>query len=420
VIGPTAARRRAAAPARRPAAVAVHVLAALIAAVIVCAAVSARAEDGPPSVVAVLGFHGSRLADEIKRELESSRFEVLSAELGARRWQDAAREVDAGRLTRGVAIDAEDRTLTVYTRVAGQAGVTVRLVLSVNPGDRMARRHACVSAVELLHALSENEGEPALDPPGLRNGTSVRGAAPASPGSRPSTTPGEKARPGDTASAGGAAATGGALPRPSVARATNAGPIPSAVPDGPGSSGSSAALDLNLAPRESGWQLGAGATFGVETNGGGPTSHLQFIGRIQATPHLALCARALWPLLATEGRNGGDDFRAWSFGVGVSPQYTFSPRRRLRPYVGLGPGARLGITETSLMGALQSQVVFTFSVTLGIEAGVRYALSPLVQVFFELASARAWLLPPHEATDSGRAAANGESARATVGVLFES
>jgi outer membrane protein W len=158
----------------------------------------------------------------------------------------------------------------------------------------------------------------------------------------------------------------------------------------------------------------------VETNGGGPTSHLQFIGRIPATPHLALCARALWPLLATEGRNGGDEFRAWSFGVGVSPQYTFSPRRRLRPYVGLGPGARLGITETSLMGALQSQVVFTFSVTLGIEAGVRYALSPLVQVFFELAAARAWLIPPRDATDSGRAAANGESARATVGVLFES
>src|SRR5204863_9052601 len=112
--------------------------------------------------------------------------------------------------------------------------------------------------------------------------------------------------------------------------------------------------------------------------------------------------------------------RAWSFGIGFSPQYTFAPRRRLRPYVGLGPGARLGIAELTSTGMVQSHVVFTFSITLGIEVGVRYALSPLVQVFFEVAAARAWLIPPNDAADSGRAAANGESARATVGVLFES
>jgi opacity protein-like surface antigen len=200
----------------------------------------------------------------------------------------------------------------------------------------------------------------------------------------------------------------------------DAGSLTTPSPSGPASAGTSGTLDLAIAPHDSGWQIGAGATFGVETNGAGPTSHLQFIGRIQATPHLALCARTLWPLLATEGRSNGNDVRAWSFGVGFSPQYTFAPRRRLRPYVGVGPGVRLGIAETSSMGALQSQVGFTFSVTLGIEAGVRYALSPLVQVFFEVAAARAWLIPPHEPTDSSRAAANGESARATVGVLFES
>lgn len=392
----------------------------MIAAATMFAAAFAHAEDGPASVVAVLGYHGSRLADEIKRELESSRFEVLSAEVGARRWQDAAREVDGGRLTRGVAIDADDRALTVYTRLAGQAVVTVRLVLSVNPADRMARRHACLSAVELLHALSENESEMPTDPQGLRNGRPVPGAGPASRRDGSTDTRAPEARAGDPAGAAMAAGpSGGALQPPSTTAPT-AGSLPTPSPDGPGSAGPSAELDLGMSSRDSGLQLGVGATFGVETNGGGPTSHLQFIGRIQATPHLALCARALWPLLATEGRNNGDDFRAWSFGVGFGPQYTFAPRRRLRPYVGLGPGARLGIAETSSMGALQAQVVFTFSITLGIEAGVRYALSPLVQVFFELAAARAWLVPPHEATDSGRAAANGESARATVGVLFES
>jgi hypothetical protein len=382
----------------------------------------ARAADGPPTVVAVLGFHGSRLADEIKRELESSRFEVLSAEIGARRWQDAAREVDGGRLTRGVAVDEDDRTLTVYTRGVGHTGVDVRLVLSVNPADRMARRHACLSAVELLHALSESEADTPLLGEGLRDGMRGPGARAARRSGAPTDVRGSQATPGDTTGPGPggptARATGGA-PQPASVSATASG-TGSTPPSGASpSTAPLSAVDLGMGTRDSGWQLGAGATFGVETNGGGPTSHLQFMGRLQATPHLALSARVLWPLLATQGRSNDADVRAWSFGVGFSPQYTFAPRRRLRPYLGLGPGARLGITETASMGPSQSQF-FTFSVTLGIEAGVRYALSPLVQVFFELAAARAWLIPPHEASDPAHAAANGESARATVGVLFES
>ncbi|HEY8926491.1 MAG TPA: hypothetical protein VIU64_19045, partial [Polyangia bacterium] len=179
-------------------------------------------------------------------------------------------------------------------------------------------------------------------------------------------------------------------------------------------------LDLAAGAADMGWQLGAATTFGVETRGGGPTSHLQFVGRIPATPHLALGARVLWPLLAISSRNSDGDVRAWSFGAAVTLEYTLAPRRRLKPYVGLAAGARLGIIEVTPTSAGQGSQFFPVSGTLGIEAGVRYSLAPLVQVFFELSAARAWLIVPRRSDDLARDAADGEFARASVGVLFTS
>ena len=128
----------------------------------------------------------------------------------------------------------------------------------------------------------------------------------------------------------------------------------------------------------------------------------------------------LWPLLATTSRNNSNDVRAWSFGAAATFDYTFAPRRRLQPYVGLGVGARLGIIEVMSTTASQSNQSFPVSGTLGIETGVRYSLAPLVQVFFELSAARAWLIVPRRGDDLARGAADGESARASVGVLFTS
>src|SRR5207253_10131449 len=54
----------------RAAAITAALLAAILAALV--SPRSARAGDGAATVVAVLGYHGSRLADEVKRELESS------------------------------------------------------------------------------------------------------------------------------------------------------------------------------------------------------------------------------------------------------------------------------------------------------------------------------------------------------------
>lgn len=372
----------------------------------------ARAEGGGAAVVAVLGYHGSRLADEVKRELESSMFEVLSAEVGARRWQDVARTVDGGRLMRGVAVDENDRALTVYTRSPGRDTVEVRLVLSVDPADRMARRHACLSTVELLHALSGSETDlgPSVADIGASHaeGTGTRNEPRAGSASGP-------ARAGTAP--GPATATGEARPVTTPAASTS----------GTASRGSSAPGVTSPAPPEPppippelAWQLGAAATFGVETNGGGPTSHLQLLGRIPATPHLALGARVLWPLLATQSRSGDSEVRAWSFGAAASLQYTLAPRRRLQPFFGLGVGVRLGITEITSTAQIQNNQVFPISGTLGFEAGVRYSLTQLVQVFFELNAARAWLVLPRHIDEVGRAAADGESARASVGVLFTS
>jgi opacity protein-like surface antigen len=327
--------------------------------------------EGPATVVAVLAPHESRLADEIKRELESSKFEVLSAEVGARRWQDAAREVDGGRLVRGVVVEQNDQTITVYTRQPAAGTVETRLVLSVDPADRMARRHAALSVVEFLHVLGQSVG-------------SVQSEAD------------ETTRARRPAKAAGAEPSRAPLPM----GAEGGGPAP---------------------PSRPGWQIGAGTSFDVETNSGGPTSHLQFLGIIPFSVHVAFCARALWPLLAAQTRFNGSDVRSWTFGVAGSLQYTFRTDRRLRPFLGIGVGTRLGLTETtSSMSTSQSGQTLTTSATLGVEGGVRYSLGPFLQVFLELGAARAFLIPPVDMVNYERAAADGESAHAAVGVMFES
>ena len=347
---------------------------------------AARA-DGPISkVVAVLAPHESRLADEIRRELESSKFEVLSADLGGRPWQDVARVVDGGRLLRGVAVEPSDRTLTVYTRQVGAREVDVRLVLSVDPADRMARRHACLSVVEFLHALSESD------------------LAATAEGSRPAT-PRVSARAGAPAPVPGSSGPATSPPAATV-QATSAAPPPGTV---------------TPLPRASGWQLGVGTTFDLETGAGEPTSHLQFLGRFPLGQHLSLCGRVLWPLLAAQYRTRDSDIRSWTFGTSASLQYALAPGHRLRPYFGLALGARLGLSENTPLSAPQSGQSLSVSGTFGIEVGVRYSIRPLLEVFFQLEAARSWLIPPPDAGDHlSDDAANGEAARAAIGITFES
>lgn len=344
---------------------------------------AARADGPSAEVVAVLAPHDSRLADEIRRELESSKFEVLSADLSGRRWQDVARLVDGGRLLRGVVVEPSDRTLTVYTRPPGGSTVDVRLALSVDPADRMARRHACLSVVEFLHALSESD--------------------PGGPSEAGQTGPAPRARP--------------------VAPARPAAPV---GPSATGAAGVSAPAGASPAitvlaplPRNGSWQLGVATTFDLETGSGAPTSHLQFLARFPLGRHVYLAGRILWPLLAAQYRTADNDVRSWTFGTGFSLQYAFAPGARLRPYLGLGVGARFALSETTPMAASQSDQALNVSGTFGIELGVRYAVRPLMEVFFQIEAARNWRIPPPTdlTTDNG---ANGEVARASIGITFDS
>jgi len=343
----------------------------------------ARADGPSAEVVAVLAPHDSRLADEIRRELESSKFEVLSADLGGRRWQDVARLVDGGRLLRGVVVEPSDRTLTVYTRPPGGNTVDVRLALSVDPADRMARRHACLSVVEFLHALSESDA-------GASSDASQTAPPTATAPSRPVAAP-----PG----ASGPTKGPGAPPAPT-----------------------SASTPINLSPpplRAGSWQLGVATTFDLETGAGEPTSHLQFLARFPVGRHVFLAGRILWPLLAAQYRTSDNDLRSWTFGTGVSLQYAFAAGARWRPYLGLGIGARFALAEATPIAASQSDQSLNVSGTFGIELGLRYAVRPLMEVFVQIEAARNWLIPPPSdmTTDNG---ANGEAARASIGITFNS
>ena len=100
-------------------------------------------------------------------------------------------------------------------------------------------------------------------------------------------------------------------------------------------------------------QLGVGTTFDLETGAGEPTSHLQFLARFPLSPHVFLCGRVLWPLLAAQYRTGDSDIRSWTFGTGASLQYAFVPGHRLRPYFGLAIGARFGLAEHAPVGAAE-------------------------------------------------------------------
>ena len=363
--------------------------------VLALAAAEARADGPSAEVVAVLAPHDSRLAEEIRRELESSKFEVLSADLGGRRWQDAARLVDGGRLLRGVAVEPNDRTLTVYTRPSGGKTVDVRLVLSVDPADRMARRHACLSVVEFLHALSESD-------PGASSGE----VAPTSPGATTATT---------------AVAAANGKPAKPEAAGPSAGTTSASPPvNAPALAGTSlAAPPATL--RTGGWQLGVATTFDLETGAGEPTSHLQFLARFPLGRHVFLAGRILWPLLAAQHRTADNDVRSWTFGTGVSLQYAFAPGARVRPYLGLGIGARFALAETTPLAAAQSDQSLNTSGTFGIELGVRYAVRPLMEVFLQVEAARNWLIPPPDAGDTTTEnGANGEVARASIGITFES
>ena len=125
-------------------------------------------------------------------------------------------------------------------------------------------------------------------------------------------------------------------------------------------------------------------------------------------------------MLGGQFRTEGSDVRVWNFGGAVSLQYLFETGgTRLQPFVGAAVGTRVALTESTPANALQSRETFTPSLNLGADAGVRYYLSPLVQLFFEAGVLHGWLVPGINRTDYEENAANADSLHTSFGVLFE-
>jgi hypothetical protein len=416
-----------------------------------------------PSTVDLLAPRGSRLAEDLRREMGASGFAVVIVESKASDWRADVRRLPGNERIHGVVVRADDRLMTVFTRWASADAIDAQLEEPVEPGDRMARRRACLSVVEYLRVLSENDPPAPLDPITPPAGGPPRAGGPAptqAPATRspdsppvpsvlpsPAVAPPPPPAPSETpafspiapASAPGgppglpvpAQAVASAPPTgkgPPLATATGANraatPFGGAVAVGekphdphPGDSRDSPDAPE---PGERAWEVGVGSTLELDAAPGGPTGDLQFLWYLPLEWRLALCVRALWPVLGGQFRTGGNDVRVWTFGGAASLQYLFNiGPGRLRPFVGTSLGSRVALTETTPTTALQSRESFTPSLTLGGDAGVRYTLSPLVQLFVEVGVVRGWLVPGMHRAAYEEGAANSNSIHASFGVMFE-
>lgn len=342
-----------------------------IGACLVTAAVAPPAARAAPTTIAVIAKPGSRLADDLKREIEASRFVVVSIDARARDWRDdVAARLPAGIL-HGVVVSADEQGMTVFSRPTTAGAVEAPFQQKVEADDRLARRRACLSVVEYLRVLAET------DLP-----------APIDPGPLPPT----------------ARAPPASMPRALAQTAAEEAPGPAGEPP---------------YARPSAWEIGAGTSLELESAPGGPMGHLQFLWFVPLEPPFAICIRTLWPLLGARFRTDGNDVRTWALGASASIQYLLgAPRARLQPFAGVELGARLALTETTSMDALQSEETVTPSLELGVEAGLRYLLGPGLRIFVALEGVRDWLVPGLDRSGYEEEAANGESVRASAGALF--
>jgi len=433
-----------------------------------------------PVTVIVLAPRSSRLADDLVRELKASGFVVIVAVMSNADWHADVGGFPATHPSHGVTVQGGDRLMTVFTRRAPTSPIEERFGLAVDPEDRMARRRACLSVVEYLRALSESDSASGLDsevrskviaqsasaptpttpirptptsssPPIGRTSASGVPVALASPSAAPVAGDGTAAASAGSESGSGpetprAMSSSGRRPsapgeRPWFPPGQTSSPAPSARSSPPSTAvsgsavtdsadpveaqeaaqeASEAASQDGLASKHHLWQLGVGSTLNLEAAPGGPTGHLQFLWYLPLEWRLALCLRALWPVLGGQFRTEGSDVRVWNFGGAVSLQYLFETGgTRLQPFVGAALGARVALTESTPANALQSRETFTPSLNLGADAGVRYSLSTLVQLFFEAGVLHGWLVPGINRTDYEEKAANSDSLHTSFGVLFE-
>ncbi len=395
---------------------------------------------GAPAIVGVVAPRESRLADDLRRELEASRFVVVSVEATTGDWRSDARRLPGTQVLHGVVVRGDDQLMTVFTRPVpaappavasnGQSAFVQKFEQKVESGDRLARRRACMGVVEYLRVLIEHDAPASIDltltsPAAGRMSPSPSPSPPPSPS--PSPSPSQSSSPAAASVQAISASPAQKEPVPSGKPATSPAPpshvTASATPPATVPVETTIANSTQESPASGAarfWELGLGTTLGLNTAPGGPTAHLQFLWYLPLDWRLAVCIRGFWPVVGGQFRAGGNEVRTWAFGGAASMQYLFElGPTRLQPFIGASLGTRVALTETSPLEGLQSRKTFTPSVYLGADAGARYVLSPRVKLFFEVGLAHGWLIPGIRRLDYEGKAAAADSFHATFGILFE-
>jgi hypothetical protein len=322
---------------------------------------AAPAED-PGSVVAVVAEPGSRLADDIARELATSSFTVVKQTRRGGELDPAPPRPDGRTPSLAVVVAPDDLHVLVFARAPG--GLVQRYDLPVAAGDRVARRRACLLVVEHLRSLTAAADlrEPVLSEPGPPPAHTTAGA-----------------------------------PAAAVAAA--------------------AANPRERPPRP--WALGAASTINFDAAVGAPTSHVLLLAATPLGDRWHGWARADWPVLGAQLPSEGAHVRLWTFGAAAGAHLHLRSRAaRLRPYVGGAAGTRLVLSDTHRLEG-RTDVALTPAASLGAQIGLRYGLAPGADVFCHVELADAVALWASGRASYDRAVAGARAAHAAIGVLFD-
>lgn len=342
--------------------------------------------------VTVMAPEGLRLADELRRELEISGFAVtvVATPASAGRevkpdWRERVHALAAAQPGRTVAVRADERQIVLLTPGAGASeSVQTSFELQLTPEERSARRRACLTVVEYLRVLAES-----ADRAALKQSVQEDGEGQAHPPRAPI-----------VRQAGAETASSSADPRPRapVGQEEVATPVFHGLP----------------------WTMGVGTTLDLSSSGGRPGGHLQFLWYFPLGTRVSMRARVGWPILGADTHAAELEVRMWTFGAAVGLQYAFSePPSAWRPFIGLAIGNRIALVESTSTFTAQSRTSITPSAVLGLEAGLRYAVSPRMQVFGELEGTRGWLGPTARDSSPEDELASAIALHLSVGVLFE-
>jgi hypothetical protein len=339
---------------------------------------SAAAEAAAPAV-ALVAAPGTRLADEIGRELAASRFEVVRIDLGrlpttAENGSPDLLWAVPPHLARGVLVSPDERRVTVFERGGASGELHTRTDLRIDPNDRQVRRHTRFAVVEYLRVMTLATSGAAGDP----------GAAPADAAQLP-----RAGSPADN--------TAGA-----VVTAETAGGLPV----------------LHQRP----WTMGVAARLDLDTALGESTGELELVWHFRIGPHVGIRARLLWPLVGASFTRADGSVRLWTFGTGVGVQYAFVDRPSpVRPFVGVALGTRLTLTETSAPATPENdgRTVLTPSLNLGLEVGIAIRIARFAELFFESGATRDRLVPGLERSGVPASAAKALSFYSALGVMLE-